>query len=176
LQQHKQESCAPVLTGGRVVDALWRRLLERAGPPSSLPLTDDADVHLVVDGKRLDAFEQREDALMFRLSARPRTVRIHSRAAVPQELGLARDERSLGVAVRRIVLAQARRQRAIEADAASLADGYHAFEAQTGIRWTDGDAAVPAALFAGMSGPGLLMLQFGAMTRYPDEGIVYRAA
>jgi hypothetical protein len=113
---------------------------------------------------------------MFRLSARPRTVRIHSRAAVPQELGLARDERSLGVAVRRIVLAQARRQRAIEADAASLADGYHAFEAQTGIRWTDGDAAVPAALFAGMSGPGLLMLQFGAMTRYPDEGIVYRAA
>jgi hypothetical protein len=176
LQQHKQEPCAPVLTGGPVVDALWRRLLERAGPPSSLPLTDAADVHLVVDGKRLDAFEQREDALMFRLSARPRTVRIHSRAAVPQELGLARDERSLGVAVRRIVLAQARRQRAIEADAASLADGYHAFEAQTGIRWTDGDAAVPAALFAGMSGPGLLMLQFGAMTRYPDEGIVYRAA
>ena len=26
------EPCAPVLTGGPVVDALWRRLLERAGP------------------------------------------------------------------------------------------------------------------------------------------------
>ena len=176
LQQHKQEPCAPVLTGGPVVDALWRRLLVRAGPPGSVPLTDDADVHLLVDGKRLDAFEQRQDGLVFRLNTRPRTVRIRSRAAVPQELGLARDERSLGVAIRRIVLAQARRQRAIEADAASLADGYHAFEAQTGIRWTDGDAAVPAALFAGMSGPGLLILQFGAMTRYPDEGIVYRAA
>ncbi len=176
LPQHNQEPCAPVLTGGPVVDALWRRLLKRAGPPGSLPLTDDADVHLVVNGKRLDAFEQREDALVFRLSARPRTVRIGSRAAVPQELGLARDQRSLGVAIRRIVLAQARRLNAIEADAVSLSDGYHAFEAQTGIRWTNGDAAVPAALFAGMSGPGLLMLQFGAMTRYPDAGVVYRAA
>src|SRR6185437_8984027 len=27
-----QEPCAPVLTGGPVVDAIWRRLLERAGP------------------------------------------------------------------------------------------------------------------------------------------------
>ena len=41
---------------------------------------------------------------------------------------------------------------------------------QNGIRWTDGDAAVPAALFAGMSGPGLLMLQFGAMTRVSRRG------
>jgi hypothetical protein len=77
-------------------------------------------VHLVVDDKRLDAFEQRQDGLVFRLSTRPRTLRIHSRATVPQELGLARDERSLGVAIRRVVLAQAQRQRAIEADAASL--------------------------------------------------------
>jgi hypothetical protein len=133
-------------------------------------------VHLAVDGKRLDAFEQRQDGLVFRLSTRPRTVRIHSRAAVPQEFGLARDERSLGVAIRRIVLAQARHQCAIEADAASLADGYHAFEAANGIRWTNGDAAVPAELFAGMRGPGMLILQFGAATRYLNESTVSRAA
>ncbi len=175
-QQPPQEPCAPVLTGGPVVDALWRRLLERAGPPSSLPLTDDADVHLVVDDKRLDPFEQRQDGLVFRLSTRPRTVRIRSRAAVPQELGLARDERSLGVAIRRIVLAQARRQCAIEAEATMLSDGYHAFEAANGIRWTNGDAAVPAELFAGMRGPGMLILQFGAATRYLNEGAVRRAA
>jgi hypothetical protein len=47
--------------------------------------------------------------------------------------------------VRRIVLAQARRQRAIEADDATLMDGYYAFEAETGIRWTNGNAAVPSA-------------------------------
>ena len=27
-----QEPCAPVLTGGPIVDAVWRRLLDRAGP------------------------------------------------------------------------------------------------------------------------------------------------
>ena len=27
-----QAPCAPVLTGGPVVDAIWRRLLDRAGP------------------------------------------------------------------------------------------------------------------------------------------------
>jgi len=72
----------------------------------------------------------------------PRTVRIRSRAAVPQELGLARDPRPLGVAVRRIVLAEPSRQWAFDADAAPLVDGYHAFEPGNGIRWTDGDGAL----------------------------------
>ena len=62
---------------------------------------------------------------------------------MPQELGVARDSRPLGVAVRRIVVAHARRQRVAEADSTSLIDGYHAFESDNGIRWTDGDAVVP---------------------------------
>ena len=45
-----QEPCAPVLTGGPVVDAVWRRLLDRAGPRPGLPLTDDPDLHLLVNG------------------------------------------------------------------------------------------------------------------------------
>jgi hypothetical protein len=93
-------------------------------------------------------------------------VKLSTRAAVPQELGLARDERSLGVAIRRIVPAQAWRQCAIEAEAAVLSDGYHAFEAKNGIRWTDGDTAVPAELFAGISGRGMLILEFGGTTQY----------
>jgi hypothetical protein len=171
-----QEPCAPVLTGGSLVDAIWRRLLERAGPRSSLPLTDDPDLHLLVDGKRIDALEQRDDAYVFRLPARPRKVRIYSRAGTPQELGLARDDRPLGVAIRRIVLAQARRQRAIEANAASLTEGFHAFEAGNRFRWTDGDAAVPPELFAGMTGPGMLMLHLGAATQYPDDGRMRQVA
>ena len=42
----------------------------------------------------------------------------------------------LGVAIQRFVLAHARHQRAIVADAASLTKGYHAFEADFGIRCT----------------------------------------
>ena len=91
------------------------------------------------------------------------------RSAVPQELGVARDPRPLGVAVRRIVLAQAHRQRVVEAGSASLIDGYHAFEPDNGIRWTDGDAVVPAGLFAGMSGAGMLILHLGEATHYLAE-------
>ena len=41
--------CAPVLTGGAVVDAVWRRILDRAGGRPGLPLTDDPDLHIVAD-------------------------------------------------------------------------------------------------------------------------------
>ena len=171
-----QEPCVPVLTGGPLVDAIWARLMERAGPRRSVPLTDDPDLHLVVDGKRIDPLERNGEVRAFRLGTRPRRVRIRSHSVVPQELGLARDPRQLGVAVRRITLAQARRQRVIEAEAALLTDGYHDFEEVTGIRWTDGDAEVPMQLFAGMTGPGILIVHLGAATRYLAENDVRAVA
>ncbi len=58
----------------------------------------------------------------------------------------------------------------IEADSALLVDGYHKFEAENGIRWTDGDAAVPAELLPGISGPCMLTLHIGAATQYIDDG------
>ena len=168
---------APLLTTGPIVDAVWRRLLERAGPRPGVPLTDSPDLHLIVDGKRVDALGWREDEYVFRLPIKPRNVRMCSRGAVPQELGVARDPRMLGVAVRRIVLAQAGRKRAIEASHDSLTDGYHTYEPENGIRWTDGNAELPTSLFAGMSGAGLLMLHLGKpTTRYPDDGRASRAA
>ena len=49
-----KEPCAPVLTGGPVVDAIWQRLLERSGTRPGFPLTDDPGLHLLVDGPRVD--------------------------------------------------------------------------------------------------------------------------
>ena len=102
-----QEPCAPVLTGGSVVDAVWRRLLDRAGPRPGVPMTDDPDLHLVVDGQRVNAASRHGMLHIFRLDDRPETVRIVSRIGRPQELGLARDPRSLGVALRQIMARQA---------------------------------------------------------------------
>ena len=85
------------------------------------------------------------------------------------ELDIARDDRSLGVAIRRLALAQPRRQRTIDAASASLIDGYHKFEAEAGLRWTDGDAAVPAELLFGIGGPCMLTLHLGAATQYIDD-------
>jgi len=168
--------CAPILTGGPTVDAAWLRIIKRSGPRKRLLLTEDPDLHLMVDGKRLDPIERGCDRYVFRLAKRPRKARIVSRSAVPQELGFARDARSLGVAVKQMVLAQPRRQRMLNADAACLTDGYHDFEAESGIRWTDGDAAVPTVLLQEMDRAAMFILHLGGTTQYCDDGPVVGAA
>jgi hypothetical protein len=167
--------CAPILADGPVVDAVWQRLQERAGPRPGLPLTEDADLHLMVDGRRVDPVRRCGEVHLFRLEARPAAVRIVSRASMPQELGVVRDPRMLGVALRRIVLRQGPRLRLIEAADAALTDGFHAFEATNGFRWTAGSAAVPRALFQDRHGAFELELHIGCSARYAIEPCV-RAA
>jgi autotransporter passenger strand-loop-strand repeat protein len=168
--------CAPVLTGGPLVDAAWRRLLERAGARPGVPTTDDPDLHLMVDGRRVDCEGGGGDVRRFRLPEVPRSVRIASRVAVPAELGLARDPRPLGVALRQVRLWQGARLRVIEASDDSLATGFHLFEAGTGWRWTDGDALLPAALFDGVDGGCELELRLAGSTQYPLFGEMGLAA
>ena len=67
-------------------------------------MTDEPDLHLLVDGQRVDARSRPDGAFVFRLPKRPAAVRIVSRAAVPAELGMARDPRCLGVALRSVML------------------------------------------------------------------------
>ena len=158
--------CAPVLTGGRLVDEIWRRLLERSGPSPGLPLTNEPDLHLLVDGQRLDCVSCHGEAHVFRLPGHVETVRIVSRAAAPSELGLARDPRLLGVAIRAIVLLQGRRYRIIEAQGEELVDGFHMFEDNNGFRWSDGDALVPSTLFDGIAGTSDLVLLVASTAKY----------
>jgi hypothetical protein len=110
--QPPKSPCAPVLTGGPIVDTVWRRLVDRAGPRPGLPLTDDPDTHLLVDGQRVDAISQHGEVYIFRLPSQPGSVRVASRSGSPAELGLVRDLRELGVAVRRIALRRGQRDAA----------------------------------------------------------------
>jgi hypothetical protein len=164
--QPAKPPCAPVLTGGPVVDAAWRRVLERAGPRRQHPMTDDPDLHLLVDSRRLDVSRRAGNAWIFTLSDRPASVRIVSRAGVPQELGFARDPRCLGVALRRVMVRQATRLRVAEADDPRLLQGFHAFEADNGFVWTNGDAVVPPALFDSFGGTLELVLLVAETTHY----------
>jgi hypothetical protein len=168
--------CAPVLTGGPIVDAAWRRLLALAGPRPGLPLTEDPDLHLRADGVRTDAARREGDAVVFALRSVPSTLRLVSRAAAPQELGLARDPRVLGVAVRAIEARQGRHLRALGAADPLLADGFHCYESAEDLRWTDGDAQIPGALFDGLTGPIELTLRLAGKTAYIEEGTAVRAA
>jgi hypothetical protein len=171
-----QVPCAPVLIGGHVVDRIWQRLFDRTGPNLLPRLTEDADVHLLIDGQRLDAQEKHRGRHVFRLTGKPRGARIRSRSVVPQELGIARDPRRLGVAVRRIIMAQPTRQRAIEAGDPRLSNGFHEYERDNGTRWTNGDAAIPPELFSGVSGSCVLIVEIACAARYVDDSKHRRAA
>jgi hypothetical protein len=167
---------APILTGGPIVDAIWRRLLDRSGPRKPLPLTDDPDLHLMADGIRLDASRRSGTTYTFSLPSVPSDLRIVSRAGSPAELGLARDPRLLGVAVGRIEARQGDLSQIVTAEDSQLDRGFHAFEADNDFRWTDGDAVVPADIFVGFKGPVDLILQVVMTARYLDNGTVQRVA
>jgi Hint domain len=170
-----QEPYAPVLTGGPVVDAVWRRLLDRAGPRPGLPLTDDPDVHLRVDGVRVDG-ARFGNRCVFKLQSVPDEVRLVSRAASPAELGLARDPRVLGVAVQRVELWQGPKVRVVDAADERLTDGFHSYEPDGGIRWTDGDAQLPIGVIGEFVGAMEVVVHLGGATQYIDGLAASRAA
>jgi hypothetical protein len=96
-------------------------------------------------------------------------VIVASHAGVPAELGIARDPRPLGVALRRVELQHGAKFMRIEADDDRLVSGFHHYEDADRLRWTDGCAELPAAMFARFDNGGDLMLQLGGSTRYLDE-------
>ncbi|WP_158925222.1 hypothetical protein [Acidisphaera sp. S103] len=53
----------------------------------------------------------------------------------------------------------------VRGDDALLTAGFHAFEPETGLRWTDGDAMLPATMFDGFQGPSELVIHLGGTAR-----------
>ena len=164
--QPAKDPCAPVLTGGPVVDAIWRRLLDRAGPRPAIGLTQEPDLHLRVDGVRVDGVRHVDNWYVFPIVARADEIRIVSLAAAPSVLGLARDPRVLGVGIRQLRVTQGARLRVLAASDDTLRDGFHGYEADNDFRWTDGDALVPDTLLAGVAGGFRLEVRVGGRTHY----------
>ncbi|HEX4260132.1 MAG TPA: hypothetical protein VHY76_03450, partial [Acetobacteraceae bacterium] len=90
---------------------------------------------------------------------------IRSRAGVPLALGRSADRRRLGVGLGGIVLRDAAGSVALAPDEAALDTGFH--RPEPALRWTDGDAALPTALLARLSGPLMVELQVAATAAYP---------
>ena len=73
----------------------------------------------------------------------------------------------LGVAVRRIRLWQGARVRVAAASDPALAYGFHGYEQDADLRWTDGDALLPPAWFADLPGRSELELLTCGTAQYP---------
>jgi hypothetical protein len=167
----RQQACAPVLTGGPLVDGIWHRLLERAGPRSLPPLTDDPALHLIVDGNRVDAVRIEGRTWVFYLACQSGSILIVSREAVPSELGLARDPRSLGVALERVVLRKGLQTTTLPAEDCRLSNGFHGYEHVGKLRWTNGRATLPREAFEPFTDDVEVTLILAATTWYPEDGL-----
>jgi hypothetical protein len=106
------KSCAPLLTDPGAVEPVWQRLATRAGitPPPDAASTDDPDLHIWLNGRRLPPIGQQAGRFLFALPAAPAGARLVSRAAVPNDgRPWIDDRRRLGVRVNRLVLRAGRR-------------------------------------------------------------------
>jgi hypothetical protein len=139
-------------------------------------LTDDPDLHLDIDGKRVDATSRVRTAHIFKIPVEAEAVRIISRAAIPCELGLSRDFRPLGVALSGIVVRQGTRFYEVDLDGPDLVDGFHAYEPADKIRWTNGAATMPGGLLSQFGRCLELILHVAGSTSYLDEGMRQDAA
>jgi collagen type I/II/III/V/XI/XXIV/XXVII alpha len=135
LRVWETQSCAPLVLTGPALAKAKARLLGRMAMLGHV-LTQDADLHLLADGRRIDA--ARDGALhCFRLPHGVAAFRLVSRVAVPaQVMAESEDHRPLGVAVSRLVVDG----RELPLDGPVLAEGWHVVEPDW--RWTNGDALV----------------------------------
>jgi len=140
--------------------------------------TSDPDVHLIVDGQRVNATSTGEQVYRFELPAAPATLVIGSRSVTPADMDAqALDARRLGVSFTRMVLRSRGAQVEIGHDHPLLVEGFHAHEESH--RWTNGAGAIPAQLLGALAGPVQVELHIAALaTQYqkPFEAPARKAA
>ena len=144
--------CRPFHADGSVVafvrDRLAARALELNWTRVENPL---ADLHLVVDGRRVEP-EVRDLSARFLVPAAAKTVELVSTVVVPALQGGGADSRPLGVCVGRLVIDDGfAPQQVVAADDHRLCAGFHHVEPGP-QRWTAGRARLPMALWEGCRG------------------------
>ena len=160
--------CRPFHAEGELVALVRQRLAARARE-LGWALREDplADLHLVVDGRRLDP-QVRGLSARFLVPAGAQTVWLVSNTGVPARVLGSSDERVLGVCLAALAVQDGFAEpRPIAVDDERLRLGFHRAESDT-LRWTAGRARLPAELWEDCRGGFVLRvdLALAAMPRW----------
>ncbi len=136
-----EPSCLPVVDCGPELEAAWRQVAGYAGQPPRHRFTTSPDLHLRIDGTRIDGRSRDGETWRFDLPPNPREILIASDTVIPATDGISEELRRLGVAVMEMTLWRHNTGRPLDLADPALRDGWHAD--QNGHRWTKGLASLP---------------------------------
>ncbi len=147
---------APFVTAPEAVEPIWRRIAERSAELGysvpELQVTQDADLHILADGKIIRPIAGQQERYTFVLPAGVQSASLVSRFAIPVDLvPYADDPRRLGVAVKSISIKTQDQEVVLPADFPKDANGWYDTE-RSGVsmwRWTDGAAELPLSHIQG---------------------------
>lgn len=167
----QEQACLPLVVAPQDVRPHWEELADRAAALGhtrpSVATTTDPDLHLRVDGRRIDPIAVDGRDYRFVLPGALQDVRLVSRNSAPSDLhGWNGDDRPLGVALRNLTtIGRDGHTQVLAADCPTLAEGWHAPERQgTAIwRWTDGNAELPVG---GQADPCILEVAIANTATY----------
>jgi hypothetical protein len=149
----KSKACAPLQFEGAALIKIRKRLFDQALRLGH-SVTQETDVHLLVDGKMIPPVWL-GGTCCFELTDFASEIWLVSRSSVPAEIDIeGTDTRRLGLAVSKISL----NANQFVPEELSISDGWHPAEADW--RWTSGSARIP------FKGAGLLEISFVPMMTY----------
>jgi hypothetical protein len=130
-------------------------------------VTTDPDLHVLVDGKRIDGYEFVPQAFLFRVPAGTQILRLLSRTSRPCELGLPADDRQLGFCIQSLTVQSedGTVKIILEPHHGKLLEGFHQAEGSQ-HRWTQGSATLPMMLFGDGTEVMMLTVKGRALPRY----------
>ena len=171
-QRTHADFCRPFHDAGPLVDVVKAQLRKRA-VDSGWTLSSDCDLHLVVDGQRLDPVVRGLTA-RFLVPGRSEDVWLVSPTARPSDILDNKDARDLGLYLAALRIEDGMSEpRNVAIDDPLLCIGFHGIEG--GVhRWTSGRARLPAALWEGCEDGFYLRVDLAAnplprWIRPPDE-------
>ncbi|MBC7637188.1 MAG: Hint domain-containing protein [Acetobacteraceae bacterium] len=133
-----QQPCRPVIEHGPELETAWRLVAARAGRIAARLFTPEPDLHLLVDGVRVDGKTNDGALFVFTLPPDADQIEIVSNTTIPAINEHHDDRRRLGVAIGEMTIWRQNAGWPIALQ--TCQDGWHAMA--DGHRWTKGRASL----------------------------------